>query len=57
MREGWRDFVRGANPVDHPMAHLCAIYPFTPGTHTVVLFDEFTFSGPVMLTATLHVGR
>jgi hypothetical protein len=39
------------------VGEILVLHPFTPGTHIVVLFDEFTFSGPVMLTATLHVGK
>ena len=49
------DFAPGDTVRLASLAEVLILHPLTPGTHTVVLFDEFTFSGPLLLTAELHV--
>ena len=49
------DFAPGDTVRLASLAEVLVLHPFTPGTHTVVEFAEFTFSGPLMLTTELHV--
>ena len=51
------DFAPGDTVRLASLAEVLVLYPLTPGTHIVVASDEFTFSGPLMLTAELHVHR
>jgi hypothetical protein len=49
------DFAPGDTVRLASLAEVLVLHPLTPGTHVIVNSGEFTFSGPLMLTAELRV--